>query len=71
MWLISRHQAIRTWNEGSRKSSREKLRQVVEIEKMQFGFRSGTGTTHAIFIVASCNYKRDIEKNTGNCGGHL
>ena len=27
-----------------------RLRQAVEIEKMQFGFRPGTGTTHAIFI---------------------
>ena len=25
MQLISRHQATRTWNEGSRKSSREKV----------------------------------------------
>ena len=27
-----------------------RLRQAVEIDKMKFGFRSGTGTTHAIFI---------------------
>ena len=27
-----------------------RLRQAVEIDKMQFGFRPGTGTTHAIFI---------------------
>ena len=27
-----------------------RLRQTVEIDKMQFGFRPGTGTTHAIFI---------------------
>ena len=25
MWLILRHQTTRTWNEGSRKSSREKV----------------------------------------------
>ena len=27
-----------------------RLRQAVEIDKIQFRFRSGTGTTHAIFI---------------------
>ena len=27
-----------------------RLRQAVEIDKMQFGFRSGTGTSDAIFI---------------------
>ena len=27
-----------------------RLRQAVEIDKMQFGFRPGTGTTYAIFI---------------------
>ena len=27
-----------------------RLRQAIEIDKMQFGFRPGTGTTHAIFI---------------------
>ena len=27
-----------------------RLRQAVEIDKMQFGFRPGTGTTDAIFI---------------------
>ena len=26
------------------------MRQAVKIDKMQFGFRPGTGTTHAIFI---------------------
>ena len=25
MWLILRHQTTKTWNEGSRKSSREKV----------------------------------------------
>ena len=47
-----------------------RLRQAVEIDKMQFGFRPGTGTTHAIFIAREI-YKRDIGENTGNCGGHL
>ena len=27
-----------------------RLRQTVEVDKMKFGFRPGTGTTHAIFI---------------------
>ena len=50
MQLISRHQTTTTWNEGSRKSSREKVEASSEIDKMQFGLRSGTGTTDAIFI---------------------
>ena len=29
---------------------KRRLRQAVEIDKMQFGFRPDTGTTHAIFI---------------------
>ena len=50
-----------------------RLRQAVEIDKMQFGFRPGTGTSDAIFIARQLqdSYKRDIEENTGNCGGHL
>ena len=49
------------------------MRQAVEIDKMQFGFRPGTGTTPAIFIARQLqdSYKRDIEENTGNCGEHL
>ena len=47
-----------------------RLRQAVEIDKMQFGFRPGTGTTHAIFIARQLQ-ERDIEESTGNCGGHL
>ena len=46
-----------------------RLRKAVEIDKMQFGFRPGTGTTHAYLLQDS--YKRDIGENTGNCGGHL
>ena len=57
--------STRTWNEGSKKRVLERsLRQAVEIDKMQFVFRPGTGTTQD-------SYKRDIEENTGNCGGHL
>ena len=43
MWLILRHQTTRTWNEGSRKSSREKI-------EAGSRDRQDTGTTHAIFI---------------------
>ena len=51
MQLIMRHQATRIWNEGSKKSYRERrLRQAVEIDKMHFGFTPGRVTTHAIFI---------------------
>ena len=47
-----------------------RLRQVVEIDKIQFGFRPGTGTTDAQYLLQD-SYKRDIEESTGNCGGHL
>ena len=47
-----------------------RLRQAVEIDKMQFGFRPGTGTTHAIFIARQLQ-ERYRGKHTGNCGGHL
>ena len=47
-----------------------RLRQAVEIDKMQFGFRPGTGTSDAIFIARQLQEK-DIGENTGNCGGHL
>ena len=46
-----------------------RLRQAVEIDKMQFGFRPGTGTTEEYLLQDS--YKRDIEESTGNCGGYL
>ena len=50
-----------------------RLRQAVEIDKMQFGFRPGTRTTDAKFIARQLqdSYKRDIGENTGNCGEHL
>ena len=50
-----------------------RLRQAVEIDKIQFGFRPGTGTSDAIFIARQLqdSYKRDIGENTGSCGGHL
>ena len=50
-----------------------RLRQAVEIDKMQFGFKPGTGTSDAIFIARQLqdSHKRDIGENTGNCGGHL
>ena len=46
-----------------------RLRQAVEIDKMQFGFRPGTEQLMQYLLQDS--YKRDIEENTGNCGGHL
>ena len=39
-----------------------RLRQVVEIDKMQFGFRPGTGTTHAIFIARQERYRGKYRK---------
>ena len=47
-----------------------RLRQAVKVDKMQFGFRPGTGTTHAIFITRQLQ-ERYIGENTRNCGGHL
>ena len=46
-----------------------RLRQAVEIDNMQFGFRPGTGTSDAIFYCKTVT--RKIEKSTGNCGGYL
>ena len=46
-----------------------RLRQVVEIDKMQFGFRPGTGTTHAIFIARQLQER--YRGKHRNCGGHL
>ena len=70
MQLILRHQATRTWNEGSRKSSREKVeassrgRQdaVLGLDQVQ---------EQLMQYLLQDSYKRDIEENTGNCGGHL
>ena len=46
-------QGIKLLEHGMKVAERvleRRLRQAVEIDKMQFGFRPGTGTTHAIFI---------------------
>ena len=48
-----------------------RLRQAVEIDKMQFGFRPRTGTTHAIFIARQLQEKYRGKQSTGNCGVHL
>ena len=69
MQLILRHQATRTWNEGSRKSLERRLRQAVEIDKTQFGLDQVQEQLMQYLLQDS--YKRDIEENTGNCGGHL
>ena len=49
----SSSQGIKLLEHGLKVAERvleRRLRQAVEIDKMQFGFRPGTGTTHAIFI---------------------
>ena len=49
----SSSQGIKLLEHGMKVAERvleRRLRQAVEIDKMQFGFRPGTGTTHAIFI---------------------
>ena len=49
----SSSQGIKLLEHGMKVAERvleRRLRQAVEIDKMQFGFRLGTGTTHAIFI---------------------
>ena len=44
-----------------------RLRQAVEIDKMRFGFRSGTGTTHAIFIARQLQgRKQNSQKETAD-----
>ena len=46
-----------------------RLREMVDIDDMQFGFSAGKGTTDAIFIV------RQLQENTWkrkrSCGWHL
>ena len=46
-----------------------RLRQTVEIDKMQFVFRPVQEQVMQYSLQDS--YKRDIEENTGNCGRHL
>ena len=49
----SSSQGIKLLDHGMKIAERvleRRLRQAVEIGKIQFGFRLGTGTTHAIFI---------------------
>ena len=41
-----------------------RLRQAVEIDKMQFGFRSGTGTTRAIFIARQLQERYRVKHGT-------
>ena len=48
--LISRHQATEHGMKVAERVLERGLRQAVEIDKMQFGFRPDTGTTDAIFI---------------------
>ena len=45
-----------------------RLRQAVEIEKMQFGFRPGTGITDVIFIARQLQ-ERYREKTQGTVVG--
>ena len=49
----SSSQGIKLLEHGMKVTERvfeRKLRQRVDIDKMQFGFRPGTGTTDAIFV---------------------
>ena len=53
MLECSSSQGIKLLEHGMKVAERvleRRLRQAVEIDKMKFGFRPGTGTTHAIFI---------------------
>ena len=48
-----------------------RLRQAVEIDKMQFGFRRFWVQEQLMQYLLQDSYKRDIEESTGNCGGYL
>ena len=53
MLECSSSQGIKLLEHGMKVAERvleRRLRQAVQIDKMQFGFRPGTGTTHVIFI---------------------
>ena len=74
MLECSSSQGIKLLEHGMKVAERvleRRLRQAVEIDKMQFGFRPGTGTTHAIFIARQLqdSYKRDIGKTQGTVVG--
>ena len=44
-----------------------RLRQAVEIDKMQFGFRPGTGTTDAIFIARQLQELKEKLRKWNEC----
>ena len=71
MWLISRHQTTRTWNEGSRKSSREKVEAGSRDRQDAGSLGLDQVQEQLMQYLLQDSYKRDIEENTGNCGGHL
>ena len=50
MQLISSIKLLEHGMKVAQRVLERRLRQAVEIDKIQFGFRPGTGTTHAIFI---------------------
>ena len=52
MWGIQRSKAAGSCNEDSGESVEEnRIRGLVRIDDMQFGFMPGKGTTHALFLV--------------------
>ena len=70
MLECSSSQGIKLLEHGIKVAERvleKRLRQAVEIDEIQFGFRPGTGTD-IIFIARQL---RDIRESTANCGGHL
>ena len=70
--LISRHQATRTWNEGSRKSSREKVEAGSRDRQDAVWVQSvGQVQEQLMQYLLQDSYNRDIEESIGNCGGHL
>ena len=60
MWEIQGNQAVGTFDSDIGKDILERrLRELIDIDEMQFGFSKGNGTTYATFC------------GEGNAGNHL
>ena len=72
MLEYSSSQGIKLLQHGMKVTERvleRRLRQTVEIDKIQFGLYQVQEQLMQYLLQDS--YKRDIEESIGNCGGHL